>query len=74
MPEDLSYLLSKPTPEEEEKVRAAVEAECIKAISVYLDEVATTMEINSIECLNPVTIRAMFEEMQNRLTQNAENN
>ena len=68
MPEDLSYLLEKPTEEEEERVRKAVEAECIKAISVYLDEVAATMETQSIDCLNPATLRAMSEEMKKRLT------
>jgi hypothetical protein len=68
MPEDLSYLLEKPTEEEEERVRKAVEAECVKAISVYLDEVAATMETQSIDCLNPATLRAMSEEMKKRLT------
>ena len=73
-PEDLSYLLEKPTEEEEERVRKAVESECIKAISVYLDEVAATMETQSIDCLNPATLRAMSEEMKKRLTQDGNTN
>lgn len=72
-PEDLSYLLSKPTDEEENRVRAAVEAECIRAISVYLDEIATTMEAQSINCLNSATIRAMSAEMKKRLETNDQN-
>jgi hypothetical protein len=75
-PEDLSYLLSKPTEEEEERVRKAVEAECIRAIIQYLGEISETMEKNSIECLNSATLRAMSEEMKKRLTQddNTDNN
>jgi hypothetical protein len=68
MPEDLSYLLETPSPEEEERVRKAVEAECIRAIGNYLLEVSETMERNSIDCLNPATLRAMSEEMKKRLT------
>ena len=67
MPEDLSYLLETPSEEEEERVRKAVEAECVRAIAVYLDEVATTMETNSIECLNSATLRAMSEQFTDRL-------
>jgi hypothetical protein len=68
MPEDLSYLLSKPTEEEEQRVRKAVEQECIRAITHYLDEVASAMDANSIEALNSTSLRAMSEEMKKRLT------
>lgn len=67
-PEDLSYLLSKPSPEEEEKVRKAVEQECIRAISTYLCEVADAMDDNGIETLNAPSIRAMAETLNQRLT------
>jgi hypothetical protein len=73
-PEDLSYLLETPSKEEEERVRKAVEQECIRAIIQYLEEISETMEKNSIECLNPATLRAMSEEMKKRLNQNDENN
>lgn len=73
MPEDLSYLLETPSPEEEERVRKAVEAECIRAIGNYLVEVSETMEKNSIECLNPATLRAMAEQFTNRLETYDEN-
>jgi hypothetical protein len=71
-PEDLSYLLETPSPEEEERVRKAVEAECIRAIIQYLGEISETMEKNSIECINPATLRAMSEEMKKRLETNDE--
>jgi len=67
MPEDLSYLLSKPTEEEEERVRKAVETECVRAIASYLNEVATTMEGNGIETLNVATLRGMAQQFTNRI-------
>jgi hypothetical protein len=67
-PEDLSYLLSKPTEEEEERVRKAVEQECIRAIGNYLIEVSETMDANGIETLNAATLRAMAEQFTNRLS------
>lgn len=67
MPEDLSYLLETPSEEETERVRAAVEAECVRAICTYLTEVADTMEQNSLECLSPVALRAMAETLQQRI-------
>jgi hypothetical protein len=73
MPEDLSYLLSKPTEEEEQKVREAVQEECLRAIIQYLTEVADTLDANSIETLNVPTLRAMAQELANRLTENGEN-
>jgi hypothetical protein len=68
MPEDLSYLLSKPTEEEEQRVREAVETEILKAIATYLNEVADTMDANNIETLNAPTIRAMAEQFTARLS------
>ena len=72
-PEDLSYLLETPSKEEEERVRKAVEQECIRAIGNYLNEVADTMDANSIETLNSASLRAMAEQFTNRLI-NDENN
>ncbi len=67
MPEDLSYLLEKPSEEEERRIREAVEAECLRAIANYLEKVAETMSANGIEALNVPTLRAMSQEIANRL-------
>ena len=74
MAEDLSYLLEKPTEEEEERVRKAVEQECIRAIVQYLDELAETMLSNNIASLSPDALRAMSGEMKKRLTTNDNTN
>jgi hypothetical protein len=70
---DLSYMSEQPSEAQENAVKLAVEQECIRAISVYLTEVADTMESNSIETLNVPTLRAMAQEMSNRLPENGEN-
>ena len=67
MPEDLSYLLSKPTEEEEQRVREAVQEECLRAIIQYLTEVADTMDANGIEALNVPSLRAMADSFINRI-------
>ena len=66
MPEDLAYLLETPSEEEEQRVRAAVEAECLRAISAYLEEVATAMDANGIESIGSVALRAMSEALTQR--------
>jgi hypothetical protein len=70
---DLSYINEQPSEAQEEAVHKAVEQECIRAISVYLTEVADTMESNGIDALNVPTLRAMAQEMSNRLTTDAQN-
>ena len=65
---DLSYSNEQPSEAQEEAVRKAVEAECIRAISTYLTEVADAMETNGIETLNAPSIRAMAETLNQRLT------
>lgn len=72
MPEDLSYLLETPSEEETQRVRAAVEAECVRAICTYLTEVADTMDANSLETLTPAALRAMAATLNQRL-ENDEN-
>jgi hypothetical protein len=64
---DLSYITEQPSEAQEDAVKKAVEAECIRAISTYLTEVADTMDANSIEFLNSVSLRAMAEELSKRL-------
>ena len=64
---DLSYINDQPSEAQEEAVKKAVEAECIRAIVTYLTEVADTMEANGIESLNVPSLRAMAEQFTNRL-------
>jgi hypothetical protein len=64
---DLSYLSEMPSEAQEEAVRKAVEAECIKAIATYLNEVADTMEANKIESLSTDALRAMAAQFTQRL-------
>ena len=73
MVQDLSYLASQPSEEQEKAVQQAVEFECIRAITQYLTEVADTLDANSIETLNVPTLRAMAQELSNRLPEDAEN-
>jgi hypothetical protein len=73
MVQDLSYLTEQPSEAQEEAVQQAVEQECIRAIAIYLEEVADTMDSSNIMTLNSATIRAMAAEFSNRLTENGEN-
>jgi hypothetical protein len=71
---DLSYINEVPSEAQEEAVKKAVEAECMRAIAVYLTEVADTMEANNVETLNVPTLRAMAEQFTNRLNNDNTNN
>ena len=73
MVQDLSYLASQPSEEQETAIRNAVEQECIRAMAIYLEEVADTMDTNNIESLNSATIRAMSAEFYDRLPEDAKN-
>jgi hypothetical protein len=70
---DLSYINDSPSEAQEEAVQQAVEQECIRAIAIYLEEVADTMDSSNIMTLNSATIRAMSTEFYNRLPENGEN-
>jgi hypothetical protein len=72
-PVDLSYLASQPSEAQEKAVQQAVEFECIRAIVQYLTEVADTLDANKIETLNVPTLRAMAQELSNRLPNDGEN-
>ena len=63
---DLSYLSEAPSEAQEEAIRKAVEAECLRAISAYLEEVATAMDANGIESIGSVALRAMSEALTQR--------
>ena len=67
---DLSYLAEQPSEAQEEAVKKAVEAECMRAIVTYLNEVADAMDANGIETLNASTLRAMAETFNQRLADN----
>jgi len=71
---DLSYLSEQPSEAQEEAVKKAVEAECMRAIATYLNEVADTMDANGIENLNSASLRAMAEQFTNRLSNDENNN
>ena len=71
---DLSYINEQPSEAQEEAVKKAVEAECIRAISNYLNEVADTMDANGIRTVNAVSLRAMAEQFNQRLSQDGNAN
>lgn len=71
---DLSYLSEQPSDAQEEAVKRAVEAECMRAIATYLIEVADTMDANGIENLNSASLRAMAEQFNQRLNNDENNN
>ena len=73
MVQDLSYLTEQPSEAQEQAVQQAVEFECLRAIIQYLTEVADTLDANTIETLNVPTLRAMAQELSNRLPEDAEN-
>ena len=64
---DLSYIHEIPSEEQEKAVKKAVQEECLRAIIMYLTEVADTLDANKIETLNVPTLRAMAQELANRL-------
>ena len=70
MTQDLSYLNAQPPQEVEAAIEAAVIRECMNAIVRYLEEVAGTMEKQGIETLNVPTLRAMAQELRNKITNN----
>ena len=70
---DLSYINEQPSEAQEEAVQRAVEFECLRAIVTYLTEVADAMDANQIETLNVPSLRAMAQELSNRLPENGEN-
>ena len=70
---DLSYINEQPSEEQEKAVQKAVEFECLRAIVTYLTEVSDTMEANQIETLNVPSLRAMAEQLSNRLPTDGEN-
>ena len=70
---DLSYLTELPSEAQEKAIQQAVEFECIRAIAIYLEEVADTMDSNSILTLNSATVRAMSAEFYSQLPEDAKN-
>ena len=70
---DLSYINEQPSEAQEEAVQRAVEFECLRAIVTYLTEVTDTMDANQIETLNVPSLRAMAEQLSNRLPNDGEN-
>jgi hypothetical protein len=75
MVQDLSYISELPSEALEEAIKQAVEEQCLRAISNYLNEVADTMEANKIESLSADALRAMAAQFTHRLEEltNGEN-
>ena len=73
MPLDLSYINEQPSEAQEAAVQRAVEKECLKAIGMYLNQIADTMTDKGIETLNVPTIQAMAQEMETRAASYDEN-
>jgi len=69
---DLSYLTEQPSEAQEEAVRQAVEAECLRAISTYLEEVATTMDANNVPHITADNLRSMASILFVRIYENAQ--
>ena len=71
---DLSYINEQPSEAQEEAVKKAVEAECMRAIATYLIEVANAMDANEIETLNSASLRAMADTFTKRLENDNQEN
>ena len=70
MIQDLSFIHEKTPEAQEAAVRAAVEAECLRAISTYLEEVATTMDTNNIPHITAENLRSMASTLFIRINEN----
>jgi hypothetical protein len=66
---DFSYMQDQPSEAQEQAIQEAITRECIKAIAIYLGEVADKMESSNIESLNVPTLRAMAQELDNRTSE-----
>ena len=71
---DLAFIHEKTTEEDEQRIRAAVEQECLKSIYMYLTQLADAMEVNNLPPLDAVNLRGMAEVMKVRSEGNEENN
>ena len=69
---DLSYLAEAPSEAQEEAVRKAVEAECLRAIIAYLTEVSETMDTNNIPHITAENLRSMASTLFIRIDENAQ--
>jgi hypothetical protein len=70
---DLAFIHEKTTEEDEQRIRAAVEQECLKSIFMYLTQLADAMEANNLPPLDAVNLRGMAEVMKVRSEGNEEN-
>ncbi len=73
MVQDLSYMNEQPSEAQEEAIRKAIEQECLKAVYMYLTQLADAMETNNLPPLDAVNLRAMAEVMKVRSKGNEEN-
>ena len=69
---DLAFIHEKTTEEDEQRIRAAIEAECYKSIYLYLTQLADLVENQSLPDLTAEHLRAMAEVMKVRSEGNEE--
>ena len=74
MVQDLSYMNEQPSEAQEAAIKKAVEQECLKAVYLYLTQLADAMEVNNLPPLDAVNLRGMAEVMKVRSEGNEENN
>jgi CHASE3 domain sensor protein len=72
MTQDFSYMNEQPSEAQEQAIQEAITRECMKAIILYLEEVAETMDKQGIETLNVPTLRAMAQELRNKNINNVD--
>ena len=73
MVQDLSFIHEKTPEEQETAIKQAIVNECYLSIVIYLTEVADAMDANQIETLNIPSLRAMAQELSNRIPEDAQN-
>ena len=71
---DLAFIHEKTTEEDEQRIRAAIEQECLKSIFLYLTQLADLMDSGNLPDLTAEHLRAMAEVMKVRSEGNEENN
>jgi hypothetical protein len=73
MVQDLSYMNEQPSEAQEEAIRKAIEQECLKAVYMYLSQLADAMEANNLPPLDAVNLRGMAGVMKARSEGDEEN-
>ena len=67
---DLSYINEQPSEAQEEAIKKAIEQECLKAIYMYLTQLADLMDDGNLPELTSEQLRAMADVMKVRSESN----